>query len=555
MSSEGFWIDRVTSEIRKRKQEPIVLSTGKTPSGPIHIGSYRELIMVSALERRLRSLGKEVKVLFFVDSFDPMKSIPANLREEFSRDVVEELERYIGKPLCDVPDPYGKCHSSYAEHFAEEFISTFAEFGVYAEVIYSHRLYERSEMKECVRLVLKKLDVVKKIREKYLAEVAKLDKEIVVGEWSPVMVVCPRCGMLAPKIAGEVKPNRVIDYDLESDKVYFRCNSCGYSDWVPLSSARVKLSWRIDWAAKWFIFKVTCEPAGKDHCVRGGAYDMALEICREVFGYEGPVKVPYEWFTFGGKAMKTHKGITFTPREWLEVAPPEVLRFLVLSTDPMRHIDFVPEKVPNLVDSFDTVERIYFGLEKPRSEADEFKARVVYPLCVPEWRLRRKPARVPYRLAVYLVQLGDLLGEDKVLMKAMDFARRYYDKPELDEEDVKDIKRRLYMASNWVRKYAPDRMRFSICPEVPESIKKSLSPEQRQALKEVANVLETEELSEVELQNRIFKIASDLGIEAPKVFQAVYLVLLGKPFGPRLAPLLLALDREWLVKRLRDAIA
>jgi lysyl-tRNA synthetase class I len=34
------------------------------------------------------------------------------------------------------------------------------------------------------------------------------------------------------------------------------------------------------------------------------------------------------------------------------------------------------------------------------------------------------------------------------------------------------------------------------------------------------------------------------------MFEAIYMVILGKKFGPRLGPFLLLLDREWLLERL-----
>lgn len=43
-------------------------------------------------------------------------------------------------------------------------------------------------------------------------------------------------------------------------------------------------------------FGVTIEGAGKDHASAGGAYDVARKICKDVFGQEPPIPVPYEFF-------------------------------------------------------------------------------------------------------------------------------------------------------------------------------------------------------------------------------------------------------------------
>ncbi|MEN3061371.1 MAG: lysine--tRNA ligase, partial [Candidatus Methanosuratincola petrocarbonis] len=68
-----------------------------------------------------------------------------------------------------------------------------------------------------------------------------------------------------------------------------------------------------------------------------------------------------------------------------------------------------------------------------------------------------------------------------------------------------------------------------------------------------AGLLERD-LSESDLQNGIFETARTLGMEIGKAFAVLYRILIGSERGPRLAPLLLALDRDWVVERLRSAV-
>ncbi len=536
------WLRRVVSEILVRGDDPVVLSTGKTPSGPIHIGSERELFMCDSMRRLLEEKGKRVRFLFIVDSFDPFKSVPAGLQ------VPESFKEHIGKPLCDVPDPFGECHNSYAEHFAEEFLEVQDKLGVSPEVIYAHQLYTREEMKNAIRTVLCKLELLQEIRSRYV-----FSPEEGSQEWVPVMVVCERCGMLAPKIAGEVHPNRISSFNLDEDLVEYRCNACGYEGSIEISRGRIKLSWRVDWAAKWSIFKVTCEPAGKDHCVKGGAYDMGLEVSQRIFGYRGPIKVPYEWLTLEGKAMKTHKGITFTPAEWLSVAPPEVMRYMILSVDPMRHISFSPLKIPDLVDSFDRLERIYFDAEAPSEAEDPEELKLLYEMCLVDGVPDSLPARLPYRFAVFYVQLIPLLGYERVLERSITMAAKTYRRSSLSREEISNVMLRLTMAMNWVEKYAPERWKFTITEELLPEAASKLTDSQRNFLSRLATSFESKEWDEQELQNYVFTLARDMGLTPQEAFKAVYLALLGREYGPRLAPLLLALEKKWVVERLMKA--
>ncbi len=536
----GHWVRGIVDEIIKRGDERIVIHTGKTPSGPIHIGAEREQFICSAIQRELERRGIDSTFNFIIDSYDPIKSIPAGLT------VPKGFEEELGKPLSAVPDPFG-CHSSYAHHFAEEFIRCQPEFGLSPNIIYSHELYTKPEMKGAIKTVLMKLDQLKAIRRKYLH---LPEEDGTADDWNPVMAVCEECGRIA-SMKREVIPNKIDSWDLEKDEIAYTCSACGHKGQGKIRDLSLKLSWRVDWSAKWAVFRVTCEPAGKDHCVKDGAYDMGLEVCQEIFGYRGPLRVSYEWLTLGEHAMKTHKGITFTPMEWIKIAPPEALRHLILSADPMRHISFLPERIPDIVDNFDRLERIYYGIEAPPPTEDLEYLRDLYALCVKEKPHESAPARLPYRFAATIVQLEPILGSDKVIAKSVEYAARLHMKTSLSEYEASDVARRLSMASNWVSLYAPAQARFKLSTG---ALDIRISDEtERKFVGSVAGLLERD-LSESDLQNGIFETARTLGMEIGKAFAVLYRILIGSERGPRLAPLLLALDRDWVVERLRSAV-
>ncbi|MEM4479581.1 MAG: lysine--tRNA ligase [Candidatus Methanomethylicaceae archaeon] len=524
------WIKRIVDEILARNDLKIVIHTGKTPSGPIHIGAEREQFICSAIQRELKKRGYDSIFNFIIDSYDPLKSIPKGL------EVPKGFEEHIGKPLSQVPDPYG-CHESYAIHFSDEFIQYQEKLGVSPNIIYAHELYKKEEMKEAIKIVLKKMDLIREIRSKYIEN---------EEEWNPVMVICRNCGKIASK-KEEVAPNKLEWWDLNKDLAKYKCIVCGYEEINKISEMQLKLSWRVDWAAKWAIFKVSCEPAGKDHCVKNGAYDMALEICSRIFNYIGPLKVPYEWLTLGGKAMKTHKGITFTPKEWLEIAPPEAMRYMILNTDPMRHIEFLPERIPDIVDGFDRVEKIYFGIEKIEENLQYYKD--LYELCVINGIPEKPPIRLPYRYCAIMVQLEELLGREKIMKKSIEYLKKLGG-THPSNKDIEDAEKRLNMAKKWIENYAPENMKFKISIEKP-LIK--LNEKEKDFIKNLILLIE-KDLSEKDLQNEIFNIARSHELDIEKAFSIIYLILLGSNKGPRLAPLLMALDKDWLLNRLRSVL-
>ncbi|GAG42278.1 unnamed protein product, partial [marine sediment metagenome] len=174
--------------------------------------------------------------------------------------------------------------------------------------------------------------------------------------------------------------NRVKKYFQNEEMVSYECEACGYTGKLSIWSGRLKLNWRVDWPAKWALYTTTCEPAGKDHSVKGGAYDTGNELCQAVYGYEGPVKVPYEWLRLGDQDMGTSKGHIFTPKKFLEIADPKIYRTIILRTNPTKHITFRVEEIPQYYDYYERMENLYYDLEygEESEEIESFK--YLFPL-------------------------------------------------------------------------------------------------------------------------------------------------------------------------------
>jgi lysyl-tRNA synthetase class 1 len=129
------WLDDYIHEILNRNISKITLSTGKTPSGHIHIGILREILICDALKRVLEEKGKKVQSLLFLDSLDAAKRFPDDIDKDFQI-------KHIGKPFSLIPCPFKECGcESYAHHFGKELFSTFESFGIKNQIIWSHELY------------------------------------------------------------------------------------------------------------------------------------------------------------------------------------------------------------------------------------------------------------------------------------------------------------------------------------------------------------------------------------------------------------------------------
>lgn len=557
------WLLNVVNKIKKRNPEVITLATGKTPSGHIHIGILREIIICDSLRRIFEKEEKKIKFYLFLDSLDAAKRFPDYIDQSFQNE-------HLGKPFCYIPCPFEKCGcESYAHHFGNELISTFEDFGIKNQIVWTHELYQTKKMREKIKIALDKTNEIKEILRKFILPTLDEEKKVkfleIQEDWMPVMAVCNNCNRIQKrKDDGSIIPNRIISYDKDKKTVTYECPSCGFNETISIYKSNLKLNWRIDWPAKWCLYETTCEPAGKDHCVKGGSYDTGLEICQRIFGYEGPIKVPYEWLRLGERDMKTSKGIVFTPKKYLEIADPEIFRMLILRTNPMKHISFRIEELPQYHDYYDKMENVFYSEEKAESNEEEQFFKFLYPLTKIDDLTKTKPKRLSFNLLIFLSQIQNILTIDKLYDKA---------KEVMDEKDFDNIiskeefKNLLNRTKNWIdeikkildQEKDPKVKRnilhkisiFSIPKEINEDLKSELGGAQKEGIRHLRKfILQNNDLTADEIQNKIFKIAKEeLEMSPKKLFQAIYKIILGKKYGPRLGPFLKLLDKEWLTKR------
>ncbi|MFW9819759.1 MAG: lysine--tRNA ligase [Candidatus Thorarchaeota archaeon] len=558
------WIEEIVKEIYSRKPKEITLSTGKTPSGHIHLGILREIIICDALRRIFEKNGKKVNNLLFFDSLDAAKRFPPYIDKNFQA-------KYIGKPFAMIPCPFNECRcESYAHHFGNELIEVFLDFGIEIEIIWSHELYKTKKMQEKIKIALEKTDIIKKILRKYIIPTLKEeDKEDFIEMqkyWMPVMAICEKCDKIQHRDnEGSINPNRIKEYFPSDEMVSYKCEACGYIGKLSIWSGRLKLNWRVDWPAKWALFRTTCEPAGKDHSVKGGAYDTGIELCQKIYNYEGPVKVPYEFLRLGDKDMGTSKGYVFTPKNYLNIADPEIYRTIILRTNPMKHINFRIEEIPQYYDYYKRMEDIYFDLESIEDPDEMDFLKFIYPLTQVKDIPRTRMDRIPLRLLIFFAQIQNILSLERIYEKAISYMKNQKFKVNIT---IQEFEKLLTQTKNWIEeinniledkkdpKFKKNILRklelFTIPEKIDETILLKMDNNQIKGIRLLKEYIEkNESLNADSIQNKIFSIAKDdLDLPPRKFFELIYQIILGKKNGPRLGPFLSLLDRNWLLRRL-----
>jgi lysyl-tRNA synthetase class 1 len=524
-----FWADELAASADGRQ----VVNDSKTPSGTVHVGSLRGPVIVDTIARALRDAGTVVELRYGVDDLDPMDS-----QALVTPDAIASA---MGRPLAHVPDPAGDCHPSYARHFAQAFIDTFDGLGIRPDTYYwMSEVYASGAMDRYIRTAL---DAAATVRDIY-RRVANVNHP---DEWHPLFVICERCGRIGTTIVTGWDGDRV-HYECRRDLVEW-ATGCDNSGDVSPFGGRAKLPYNVDWAAKWDLFGVTIEPAGKDLSTKGGSRDRSDAIAREVFGNEPPRNVPYEFLNIRGRKMSTSRGVGASAEGIAQVIPPEQLRLLFLRPRPNTAIEFDPDgtdAIPRLFDESDRLAAATAGREVrgdlPPDHDRLFELSLVDPSAdVPAEATAYRPA------FSHLALLEQIPGIDLVERVTAEKGSP------LTPRELELLEERRAAARAWLEAYAPERARLAVHREgVPAAIE-SAEPEQRAYLDALASALDGIAWNGESLQAAIFATAAERGLPAGVAFAAIYLAFLGRPSGPRAGWLLAALDQAFVLERLRAA--
>ncbi|MGC9553801.1 MAG: lysine--tRNA ligase [Thermoplasmatota archaeon] len=512
------WADVVAEQLLQHNQAH-VLATAITPSGPIHVGNMREVLTTEAVYRALVDRGGHAELIYIGDTFDPLRKVYPFLSDDY--------QQYVGMPLSEIPCPCGR-HESYAHHFLSPFLESLEELGVHPTVYLAHELYGEGRYHQAIRRALDGADTVRAI----LSEVSSRDLS---SSWVPFTVRCPSCG----KLQGEV-----IDYRYPS--VRYRCPSCREEGEVDLRQGGVgKLPWRVDWPARWSMFGVTFEAFGKDHAAAGSSWDTGQRIVREVYGREPPTPLVYEFIHLKGKgAMHGSTGTAVAAEDMLAITPPEVLRFLLMKTEPSRHIDFdTGFGLLDLVDEYDRYERIVFGLEEEQAGVKE--AERIYWLSQPHPRAAHvMSAQVPYRHLVTIVQIARDWDQVKEIL------RRNGEIGELSAYEEGKLRERVDKVSHWLDRFAPESVKFEVQDSLPGI---EISGEMRAFFVSLAAALGEQPWDAEAIHQTIHAVAQEQGMPAGRAFRYLYMIVLGQTKGPRAGYFIHSLGREFMLERLAAA--
>ncbi len=518
------WADFTAQRLKKERGDSQTLASGITPSGEIHLGNLREILTAEMIHRACLDAGLESRYIFIVDSMDPLRRVYPFLSDEY--------ERYIGHPLAFIPapNPNGTPTSdgvSYADHFLQPFLGALRQIGVVPEVIMNHETYANGGFAAKIESTIEHQDEIREI-------IQSISGRELADDWFPYNPLGSDGSMDGVVVTGYESPY-VNWTDRHGEK--------GKAD---IRKAEGKLPWRVDWAARWGIHNITCEPAGKDHGAAGGSFDTGLPICR-LLGSEPPGKMVYEWIQLKGMGpMSSSTGNTIGPIEALGLVPPEIIRYLIARSKVNRHIDF--DTGSALFEMADEYERLVANPPTGDDQDLNKRQRIARDTQIGAMNLSQvahggdpadSVAGVSFR---HLSMLAQIKSDDDEIWSSLRASGH------ISNEPSQALVGRLSRMRNWIDgPHFPDDARIAIQSSVSKEARENLTSEQVAFLAELRSTLNDCEWTDTAIVNCIRRTTESVGISGRDSYIALYWVILGKHHGPRASSLMGEIGRDRLL--------
>ncbi|MGW0573945.1 lysine--tRNA ligase [Streptomyces tauricus] len=549
----------------------IVVASGLSPSGPIHLGNLREVMTPHLVADEIRRRGHEVRHLISWDDYDRYRKVPNGVPG-----VDASWAEHIGRPLTSVPAPAGSAYPNWAEHFKAAMVDALAELGVEFDGISQTEQYTSGVYREQVLHAMKHRGDIDAILDQYRTKKAPPKKqqqsqkpvdeaELEAAEGSgaaaeddgtgsagyfPYKPYCGGCGKDLTTVTA---------YDDDTTELTYSCTECAYSETVRLSEFnRGKLVWKVDWPMRWAYEGVVFEPSGVDHSSPGSSFQVGGQIVGSIFGGKQPIGPMYAFVGISGMAkMSSSKGGVPTPGDALKIMEPQLLRWLYARRRPNQSFKIAfDQEIQRLYDEWDKLGgKVADGSALPGDVAAYARA-----VGTAAGGLPRTPRPMAYRT---LASVADITAgaEDQTLRIL----------GELDPSDpitsLDEVRPRLDKAEAWINTQVPADQRTVVRDEADTKLIESLDDQGRASLRLLLDGLDTHWSLDglTHLVYGVPKVQAGFSADAtPKelpaeikvaqrtFFALLYHLLVGRDTGPRLPTLLLAVGQERVRKLLGE---
>jgi lysyl-tRNA synthetase class 1 len=472
--------------------DPMIFQTGYGPSGLPHIGTFNEVLRTTFVRHAYEELtgarpeDKATRLIAFSDDMDGLRKVPDNVANQ------DLLAENLGKPLTQIPDPFGT-HDSFAHHNNAMLRHFLDRFGFDYEFVSATDRYTSGAFDEVIRKVLVGWGAIMEVMLPTLGE----DRR---KTYSPVLPISPTSGRVLQV------PVEVID--AEAGLIAFDDEDGGRVQQSAFGGL-AKLQWKVDWAARWVSLGVDYEMSGKDlieSVVQSG------KIAR-ILGGRPPEGFNYEMFLDEkGEKISKSKGNGLSLEEWLRYGSEESLAFYIYR-EPRRAKSLHIGVIPRAVDEY-----WQFRGNYPSQPIEQKLGNPVHHIHagkVPDGTLP-----LTYGLLLNLASLPGVVDKDT----AWKFVQRYA--PGTSPDSDPELDQLIGLAVNYARDF--------VAPDLKRRAPNEMEAEALRDLDAELAKLPADADGEV-IQHAVFEVGKRYPFESLRSwFQALYETLLGSSQGPRM---------------------
>ena len=465
-----------------------LFETGYGPSGLPHIGTFGEVARTSMVRHAFQELSDIPTRLFaFSDDMDGLRKVPDNVPNQ------EMLARHLGKPLTQVPDPFGT-HESFGHHNNARLRAFLDGFGFEYTFQSATDCYKSGRFDTALLQVLRNYDAVINV----ILPTLGAERQ---ATYSPFLPICPRTGI--------VLQEPIVAHDADAGTVTYRDPETGTLVETPVTGGQCKLQWKADWAMRWYALEVDYEMSGKDLI---DSVNLSSKICR-ILGGRPPEGFTYELFLDDrGEKISKSKGNGLSVDDWLKYAPPESLsQYMFQKPRAAKKLHF--DVIPKAVDEYRT------WIQKfPEQDAAQ-------QLENPVWHIHdgNPPAPevdLPFGILLNLASVAN--AEAKSVLWG--FISRY--RPDATPATAPMLDRLVGYAVQYYQDFVKPTKQY----RAPTEAESAALVDLRQALAEAPA-----DADATALQDIVYEIGKKHGFENLRDwFRALYETLLGQSQGPRM---------------------
>ncbi|MBN9446433.1 MAG: lysine--tRNA ligase [Bosea sp.] len=317
---------KLVARLQKSGKKEVLFETGYGPSGLPHIGTFGEVARTSMVRHAFRVLTDDAiptRLIAFSDDMDGLRKVPDNVPNK------ELLAQHLGKPLTEVPDPFGT-HDSFGRHNNARLCAFLDQFGFDYEFKSSTDAYRAGEFDATLLKMLARFD-------KIMAIMLATLREERAATYSPFLPIHPKTRIVM-QVPIEAR-------DVEAGTITWSDPATGERFTTPVTGGHAKLQWKPDWAMRWVALGVDYEMAGKDLI---DSVKVSSQIARALDGTP-PEGFNYELFLDEqGQKISKSKGNGLTIEEWLAYGSPESLALFMYARPreaKKLHFDVIPRAV------------------------------------------------------------------------------------------------------------------------------------------------------------------------------------------------------------------